>query len=130
MFVFRVAELNRGPRCKGRMSSLLVYAKHMGEDQIRASNWMGTQVQDQLDNLNNVKRATRGHFRNKRELAYLKGRLTELEENSKNMNITDLYRGINELQNGYQLSKGTEGRYAYKIPTVLSTCRIIISVSC
>jgi hypothetical protein len=49
------------------MSSLLVYAKHMGEDQIRGSNWMGTQVQDKLDNLNNAQRATRRHFRNKRE---------------------------------------------------------------
>jgi len=46
------------------------------------------------------------------------------------MNITDLYKGINELQNGYQLSKGTEGRYAYKFPTVLSIGRIIISDSC
>jgi hypothetical protein len=32
----------------------------------------------------------------------LKDRIKELESNSKNKNIRDLYRGINELKKGYQ----------------------------
>jgi hypothetical protein len=32
---------------------------------------------------------------------YLKGKINELEMNSKNKNIIDLYRGINELKRGY-----------------------------
>jgi hypothetical protein len=33
---------------------------------------------------------------------YLKNKINELESNSKNKNIRDLYRGINELKKGYQ----------------------------
>jgi hypothetical protein len=33
---------------------------------------------------------------------YLKGKINELAMNSKNKNIRDLYRGINELKRGYQ----------------------------
>jgi hypothetical protein len=33
---------------------------------------------------------------------YLKGKINELEMNSKNKNIRDLYRGINEFKWGYQ----------------------------
>jgi hypothetical protein len=33
---------------------------------------------------------------------YLKGKINELETNSKNKNIRDLYRGINEFKRGYQ----------------------------
>jgi hypothetical protein len=40
-------------------------------------------------------------FRNK-EREYLKDKINELESNSKNNNITDLYRGINEFKKGYQ----------------------------
>jgi hypothetical protein len=51
--------------------------------------------------LNNVRRETSRHFRNeKRE--YLKGKINELETNSKNKNIRDLYREINEFKMGYQ----------------------------
>jgi hypothetical protein len=32
----------------------------------------------------------------------LKGRINDLAMNSKNKNITDLYRGINEFKRGYQ----------------------------
>jgi hypothetical protein len=41
------------------------------------------------------------HFRNKKR-EYLKDKNNELESNSKNMNIRELYRGINEFKKGYQ----------------------------
>jgi hypothetical protein len=46
------------------------------------------------DNLNNVRQEASRHFSNKgRE--YFKDTINELESNSKNKNIRDLYRGIN-----------------------------------
>jgi hypothetical protein len=33
---------------------------------------------------------------------YLKDKINELELNSKNENVRDLYRGINEFKQGYQ----------------------------
>jgi hypothetical protein len=41
------------------------------------------------------------HFRNKK-MEYLKGKIIEIELNSKNKNIRDLYRGITEFKKGYQ----------------------------
>jgi hypothetical protein len=41
------------------------------------------------------------HFRNKKR-QYLKDKINELAINSKNKNIRDLYRGINEFKKGYQ----------------------------
>jgi hypothetical protein len=35
-------------------------------------------------------------------MKYLKSKINELETNSKNMKITDLYRGINDFKKGYQ----------------------------
>jgi hypothetical protein len=53
------------------------------------------------DNLRNVRREDGRYFRNKiRE--YLKGKINEVELNSKNKNIRDLYRGITEFKKGYQ----------------------------
>jgi hypothetical protein len=46
-------------------------------------------------NLNNVRRETSRHFRNKKR-EYLKGKVNELATNSKNKNIRALYRGIHE----------------------------------
>jgi hypothetical protein len=40
-------------------------------------------------------------FRN-RKREYLKGKINELAMNSKNKNIRNLYRGINEFNRGYQ----------------------------
>jgi hypothetical protein len=48
------------------------------------------------DNLINVK-----YFRNKKR-EYLKDKINELATNSKNKNIRDPYRGINEFKRGYQ----------------------------
>jgi hypothetical protein len=53
------------------------------------------------DNLLNVRREASRHFRNKKR-EYLKDKITEIELNSKNKNIRDLYKGITEFKKGYQ----------------------------
>jgi hypothetical protein len=53
------------------------------------------------DNLSIVRREANRHFRNKKR-EYLKDKINDLESNSKNKNIRDLYRDINEFKNGYQ----------------------------
>jgi chemotaxis methyl-accepting protein methylase len=54
------------------------------------------------NNMNSVRRCEANrHFRNKKK-EYLKDRINELAANSKNKNIRDLYRGINEFKRGYQ----------------------------
>jgi DNA repair photolyase len=53
------------------------------------------------DNLNTVRREASRHFRiRKRE--YLKEKINEDASNSKNKNIRDMYRGINEFKKAYQ----------------------------
>jgi hypothetical protein len=42
-----------------------------------------------------------GHFRNKKR-EYLKAKINELEINSKNKNIRELYRGLNDFKKAYQ----------------------------
>jgi hypothetical protein len=56
--------------------------------------WLQDPSEINGDNLNNVRRKTSRHFRNKKR-EYLKGKINELAMNSKNRNIRDLYRGIN-----------------------------------
>jgi hypothetical protein len=53
------------------------------------------------DNLRNVRREASRHFRNKKR-EYSKDKITDIELNSKNKNIRDLYRGITEFKKGYQ----------------------------
>jgi hypothetical protein len=53
------------------------------------------------DNLSDVRLEFSRHFRNKKK-EYLKDKINELESNSKNKNIRDLYRGINKFRKGYQ----------------------------
>jgi hypothetical protein len=53
------------------------------------------------DNLSNVRREASRYFRNKKR-EYLKDKINELESDSNNKNIRDLYRGINEFKKGYQ----------------------------
>ncbi|PNF24934.1 hypothetical protein B7P43_G09364, partial [Cryptotermes secundus] len=55
------------------------------------------------DNLNNIRHETSRHFKNKKR-EYLKDKIDELTMNSKNKNIIDLYRGINDFKRGYQPS--------------------------
>jgi hypothetical protein len=53
------------------------------------------------NNLNNVSRGASRYFRNKKG-EYQKDKINELATNSKNKNIRDLYRGINEFKRSYQ----------------------------
>jgi hypothetical protein len=53
--------------------------------------------QSNIDNLNNARHEVSRHFRNKKKL-YLKAKINELETNSKNKNIRDLYGGINDFR--------------------------------
>jgi hypothetical protein len=58
------------------------------------------------DNMDNVSHETSKIFGAKKG-EYLKNKINELETNSKNKNIRDLYRGINEFNKGYQLRTNT-----------------------
>jgi hypothetical protein len=49
------------------------------------------------DTLNNIRCGASRHFRNKKR-EYLKDKINELAMNTKNKNIRDLYRGINEFK--------------------------------
>jgi hypothetical protein len=51
--------------------------------------------------VNNIRHDVSIHFRKKKR-EYLKAKINEPETNSKNKNIRDLYRGINDLKKGYQ----------------------------
>jgi hypothetical protein len=63
--------------------------------------WLQVTSEINGDNLNNVRcEASRYFWDKKRE--YLKEKINEHATNSKNKNITDLYRGINEFKRGYQ----------------------------
>jgi len=62
--------------------------------------WVQNPSQSNVDNLNNVRREARRHFRNKKK-EYLKAKIEELETNSKIKNIRGLYRGINDFMKGY-----------------------------
>jgi hypothetical protein len=53
------------------------------------------------DNLGDVQPEASRHFRNK-EREYLKDGINKLESNTKNKNIRDVCRGINEFKKGYQ----------------------------
>jgi hypothetical protein len=73
-------------------------------DQRKAAKlqWLQDPCEINGDNLNNVRREASRYFRNiKRE--YLKDKINELATSSKNKNIRDLYRRVNEFKKGYQL---------------------------
>jgi len=63
--------------------------------------WIQDPSRCNVDNLNNVRRDSSRHFRNKKK-AYLKAKIEELETNSKINNIRDLHGGINDVKKGYQ----------------------------
>jgi hypothetical protein len=63
--------------------------------------WLQNQSQVIGDNMDNVRHEASRTFRTKRR-EYLKNKINDLETNSKNKNIGDLYRGINEFTKGYQ----------------------------
>ena len=57
--------------------------------------------QSNVDNINNIRREARRHFRNKQK-GYLKSKFDEIETKSKIKNIRDLYRSISDFKKGYQ----------------------------
>jgi len=63
--------------------------------------WIHDPNQNNVDNLNSVRRDASKHFRNKMQ-AYLKAKIEELDTNRKIKNIRDLYRGINDFKKSYQ----------------------------
>jgi hypothetical protein len=76
-------------------------SKFLDQRKQAKTQWLQNTNQSNVDNLNNVRREPSRHFRNKKK-GYLKAKINELETNSKNKNIRDLYRGINDFKNGYQ----------------------------
>ncbi|PNF34871.1 hypothetical protein B7P43_G03116 [Cryptotermes secundus] len=65
--------------------------------------WLQDPSKINCDNLNNIRRETSRHFRNKKR-EYLKDKIDDLAMNNNNKNIRDLYRGINDFKRGYQPS--------------------------
>jgi hypothetical protein len=63
--------------------------------------WLQDPCKITVDNQNSVRGEANRHFRNKQN-EYLKAKIKELENNSKIKNIRDLYRGISDLEKGYQ----------------------------
>jgi hypothetical protein len=63
--------------------------------------WLQDPSEINGDNLNNVRCEASRYFRNK-EREYLKDKIIEPATNSKNKNIRDLYRRINDIKRGYQ----------------------------
>jgi hypothetical protein len=63
--------------------------------------WIEDPSQSRIDNLNNVRLEVSRHFKEKKK-AYLRARIEELEPNSKNKNIRDLYMSINDFKEGYK----------------------------
>jgi uncharacterized protein YaaR (DUF327 family) len=70
-------------------------------DQRKQAKLQRLQDQNKIngDNLRIVRCEASRYFRNKRR-EYLKDKINELATNSKNKNISDLYRGINEFKRG------------------------------
>jgi hypothetical protein len=62
--------------------------------------WLQNPNQTHRESLNNVRHKIGRTFRNKKR-EYLKEKINELETNSKDINIRDLYRGINEFKMCY-----------------------------
>jgi hypothetical protein len=56
--------------------------------------WLQDPSEVNDNNLSDVRQEASRHFKNKKR-EYLKDKINELESNSKNKNIRDLYRGIN-----------------------------------
>jgi hypothetical protein len=62
--------------------------------------WLRDPSEISEDNLSNGRSEASRHSRNKRK-EYLKGKSNKLETESKNKNIRDQCRGINEFKRGY-----------------------------
>jgi hypothetical protein len=71
--------------------------RYFGSRKQAKMRWIQDPSQSKLDNLKSERREVSRHFRNKKR-AYLRAKIGELETNSKNQNIRDLYRGINDFK--------------------------------
>jgi hypothetical protein len=67
--------------------------------------WLYYQNQSNVENLNGVRREA--IFRKKKR-KNLKTNINELETNSKNKNIRDVYRSIKDIKKGYQPTTSIE----------------------
>jgi hypothetical protein len=65
--------------------------------------WLQDLRQINGDNLNSIRCEASTHFRTTKKREYLRDKINELAMKSKNKNIRDLYRGINEFKRGYKL---------------------------
>ena len=59
--------------------------------------WVQDRNQNNIDNLNNIRREASRHFRNKKK-EYPKAKINELETHTKTKNIRVSYWGINNLR--------------------------------
>jgi hypothetical protein len=62
--------------------------------------WLQDPSEANEDKLSDVRQEVSRHFRNKKR-EHVKDKINKLESSSKNKNIRDLYRGINEFKKGY-----------------------------
>jgi hypothetical protein len=72
-------------------------------DQWKQARLQWSQDSDKIngDDLNNVRCLAGRHFGNKKR-EYLEDKINELARNSKNKNISDLYREVSRCKKGYQ----------------------------
>jgi hypothetical protein len=88
--------------------------------------WLRDPSQINGNRLNNVRREDRRDIRNKNR-EHLKDNISELATNSKNKNIRELYRGINEFKKSYQptnnLVKDENGDLLADSHNILNTWR-------
>ena len=79
-------------------------------------HWLQDPNQSNVDNLNNVRRDSSRHFRNKKN-EYLRDKFDELDTNIRNNR--DLCRGVSDFKKGYQprtnLVQGVKGDYSIPV---------------
>jgi len=73
----------------------------LNQRKLTKKQWIQNPSLGNVDNLNNIRRDARRHFRNKKK-AYMKVKIEELETNTKINIVRDLHRGINDFKKGYQ----------------------------
>ena len=85
--------------------------------------WLQNPNNQTAEDFSNVRRNTCRIFRKKKR-DYMKAKVNKLEENSKNKNIREMYKGINEFKKGYQprpfVIKKHDGAIVADITSILS----------
>jgi hypothetical protein len=85
--------------------------------------WLQDANQSNSDNLNNVRHEASRHFRKKKR-KYLRAKMNELETNSKNKNIRELYKEINDFKKGSQPRTNTVKN---EMGTLAADCHSILA---